>query len=345
MAPLNWGLGHATRCIPLINQLLQSGYDVLIGSDGAALKLLRAEFPSLESIELPSYNIQYSNSGSFFKAKLLQQLPHISNAISAEKKVVKELVQAERIHGIISDNRPGVRSKKVPSVYLTHQLHVLSGSTSWLSSNIHMHLARKFDQCWVPDYSGEGSLSGKLGHTPSGSISPKYIGPLSRMKAKETKINYDILCLLSGPEPQRSILENKLRHVFKDSPKKILLVQGNVEDEKIRTVENSIEIINFLTTPELEQAINESELIIARSGYTTIMDLAAMGKKALFIPTPGQYEQRYLAKRLKSKGIIPSCKQSNFDIHQLKRIAAYSGFKAPTEEVDRRDLFRLFEGK
>lgn len=345
VAPLHWGLGHATRCIPIIRSLLNSGYNVLLGSDGAALTLLEKEFPQLPSITLPSYNISYAKKGSFFKLKMLLKLPHISKTIKAEKKVVKQLVSNNKIHGIISDNRLGVHSKKVPSVFVTHQLQVLSGNTSLLTSKLHQNIISKFTECWVPDVAGPVNLSGTLGHLTNSSLNIQYIGPLSRMKKTVRPKKYDVLCLLSGPEPQRSLLEDKLCAVFKISEKKVALVQGCVSKHKTQENINGITVFNFLETASLEKLINESEVVISRSGYTTIMDLAILQKPAFFIPTPGQYEQKYLARRLKKQGVVPSCKQDTFKENKLAKISAYEGFKGFNATQDLSVFFGLFEGK
>ena len=348
VAPLHWGLGHATRCIPIIRALLDNGYNVMLASDGGALLLLQKEFPELPSISLPSYNITYPKKGVFFKLKLLLKAPYIKKIVASEKKVIEKLVAEKKIDGIISDNRWGVRSKKVPSVIITHQLNVLSGSTSFLSSKMHQTLIKKFDACWVPDLEGSINLSGKLGHFKDLLSSPflvTYIGLLSRMQKKKTSKVYDVLCLLSGPEPQRTALEEQLISVFKNSEKNVLLVQGLVEEEKKVTHIGTIKIINFLQSKELEQVINESDCVVSRSGYTTIMDLAAMEKKAFFIPTPGQFEQVYLAKRLKNAGFVPSCKQHKFEKKKLEKIPLYKGLKDFNSQPDFEKLFRFFEGE
>jgi len=345
VAPLHWGLGHATRCIPIINALLANGYNVLIGSDGGALHLLQKEFPELPWVELPGYNIQYPKKGELFKVKMFLKLPDIQKAKAAEKKLVKELVDKGRVHGIISDNRLGVYNKKVPSVFLTHQVNVLSGSTSFFSSKMHQKIIKKYNECWVPDLEGSFNLSGKLGHPKKVDFPIRYIGPLSRMKAEILPKKYDVLALLSGPEPQRTMLEVKLIDELSQSNKKVLMVRGVVEEEESTFEKGNITLINFLTSKDLERAINESELVISRSGYTTVMDLAAMEKKAFFIPTPGQYEQKYLAKQLKEKGITPSCKQENFSLEKLDKIPFYSGLKNFKFELSFEDLFTLFEGE
>lgn len=345
VAPLYWGLGHATRCIPIIKKLLFYKYNVIIASDGGALLLLQKEFPTLECIELPPYNITYPKNGANFKWKILCKLPHIQKTIRNEKNVIKRLVDEGRIHGIISDNRLGVRNKKIPSVFITHQLKVLSGTTTKLTSFMHQKVIKKFTECWVPDVNDILNLSGELGHLQKPKFPIKYIGPLSRMKAKDVESKYDILIILSGPEPQRTMLEEKLISSLFGSRKKIILVQGILEEKQTKTVKGNITIINFLLSSELEQIINESDVVISRSGYTTIMDLAAMGKKAFFIPTPGQYEQEYLAKKLKEQGIAPSCKQHKFSEKKLKKIIAYKGLGGLTKAQNFKELFRLFESE
>ncbi|PVW14177.1 glycosyltransferase [Marixanthomonas spongiae] len=352
VAPLHWGLGHATRCIPIIQALLGTDYKVMLASDGAALLLLRKEFPALPYVSLPSYNITYPENGAFLKLKLLLKLPFFRKTMHSEKKVVEQLISEGKIHGIISDNRWGVRSTKVPSVFLTHQLNVLSGGTSYLSSKIHQKLIKKFDACWVPDVAGPENLSGKLGHLKSGSFPVNYIGVLSRMKKRKVPKVYDVLCLLSGPEPQRTRLEQRLVSVFNNSDlpagkqeKKVLLVRGVVETEKKTTQIGTVELVNFLQSDELEKAINESICVVSRSGYTTIMDLTAMEKQAFFIPTPGQFEQEYLAKRLKKAGIVPSCNQKDFQEGQLNQIGDYKGLKSVNSPPDFKKLFRFFESE
>lgn len=345
VAPLNWGLGHATRCIPIINALLTRKFEVLIASDGPALLLLQKEFPLLESMELPSYNIIYPKNGSYFKWKMLLKLPRIQKTIAAEKRLVKQLATEGKIQGIISDNRFGLRNAVIPSVFITHQLNVLSGGTSYFSSKIHQQIIKKFSVCWVPDVDNLIlNLSGKLGHLKRNPFPIKYIGILSRMQKREVPKTIDILILLSGPEPQRTIFEEKIKQTLKKSKKNIFIVQGLVENDQIWQDFENIKMVNYMTGNELEDTINKSELIISRPGYTTLMDLTALEKKAFFIPTPGQYEQKYLAKRLKNLAIAPSCKQKNFSLEKLNEIEMYKGLKAlPESKIDFTKLFSLFQ--
>jgi len=342
IAPLNWGLGHATRCIPIIKALENNGFEPVIASDGVALDLLKKEFPHLIFFELPSYNVTYAVDGKNFKWKLLSQIPKIIKAIRSEKRVVAKIVSNYSIDGIISDNRLGVFSKKVPSVFITHQLNVLSGKTSWLSSKLHLNYIKKFTVCWIPDTNSFPNLSGKLGHLSKPLKSSINIGPLSRLSKKDLPKKYDLMVLLSGPEPQRTILEEKLIEELKEYPKKTLFIKGIIEKEQVISKKGNITFYNFMASEAMETSINESEIILCRSGYTTIMDLAKLKKKAFLIPTPGQFEQEYLAKKYKKEGLAPSCRQENFTMQKLDKIALYKGFNEFEEKANWKELFRLF---
>ena len=346
VAPLNWGLGHATRCIPIIKALLKNGYRPLLASDGVALSLLKKEFPELDSIELASYNIEYAKNGKFFKSKLIFDTPKMIRAIIRERKFVKQLVDDGVIHGIISDNRLGVYDKRVPSIFITHQLNVLTGNTTYLTSKLHHWFIANFNECWVPDFEEADNLSGRLGHLKNHKINTKYIGPLSRFEKNDAEKIYDLMVILSGPEPQRTMLEDKLFNEIKKYPGKVLFVRGKIEAEQEVFNFLNTTVYNFMTSGELENAINASDMVLSRSGYTTIMDLAKLEKKAFFIPTPGQYEQEYLAERLNFKGIVPSERQEHFSIKSLAKTGLFSGLKnfgRPQEDFGQ--LFHLFEGK
>lgn len=347
VAPLNWGMGHATRCIPIIKALENEGFQPIIASDGVALKLLEKEFPHLESITLPSYNITYSKTKRGLKWKILTQTPKIYKINFAEKKLINSIIDKHKIDGIISDNRFGIRSKRVPCVFMSHQLNVLSGSTTWFSSKMHQRIIKQFDQCWVPDFEGNPNLSGKLGHVTDkkNALKLKYIGPLTRLQQENIAIAYDIMVLLSGPEPQRTFLENILFKELENFKGNILFVKGVVEKEQTKIVKNQFTIYNFMQTNDLQKAINASKFIISRSGYTTIMDLAALGKKAFFIPTPGQFEQEYIAERLTKEGIILSCDQKDFNLKKLEEGMSYKGFETFKNTPNFKELLSFFERK
>ncbi|MBR9855967.1 MAG: UDP-N-acetylglucosamine--N-acetylmuramyl-(pentapeptide) pyrophosphoryl-undecaprenol N-acetylglucosamine transferase [Algicola sp.] len=346
VAPLNWGLGHATRCIPIIHELLKYGHQPFIASDGVALALLKKEFPHLPVFELPSYKISYAEKGKNFKIKMIWDSPKVLKAMAKEKKAVKRLVKDYGLDGIISDNRLGAYYKKVPCVFITHQLNVLSGNTTWMSSKAHQKIIKKFDACWVPDVEEKPNLTGKLGHLKKTKLNIAYLGPLSRFEKKELPIIYDLMVLLSGPEPQRTLLEEKLLMELNGFKGNIVFVKGKIEEEQsteeIQTSNGKIVLYNFMKSDELEDALNQSNKVLCRSGYTTVMDLAKLEKKAFFIPTPGQYEQEYLARRMQKQGIVPYNSQEDFVLDDLSKIDDFKGLAQFESIVDFSSLFEVF---
>lgn len=343
VAPLNWGLGHATRCIPIIKALTEAGFEPIIASDGQAFSLLKKEFPELTSLNLPSYGITYPKNGRYFIWKLVLMLPKIIHATYKEHDFIQKWIAKTPVSGIISDNRFGVRSPNVPSVYITHQIRVISGRSSRLSTAIHQHIIKKFTVCWIPDIESRPNLSGKLGRIKRNLFPIKYIGILSRFEKKELPTQYPLLVILSGPEPQRSLLEEKLTLELEHYHKPVLFIKGIIEDKQIIDTKNHITYYNFMNTHELENAINQSEIVICRSGYTSIMDLAVLQKKAFFIPTPGQFEQEYLARKMRKNGWAPFCAQDQFTLSKLSRISGYSGLYISYKKPDWKVLFGLFE--
>jgi predicted glycosyltransferase len=264
-------------------------------------------------------------------------------AMKKEQKLIDQLIEKQNIKGIISDNRFGAYSPKVSCVYMTHQVEVRSGIWTWITTALHRRIMRKYDICWIPDRPKVG-LSGRLGH-PKNPIRPhRHIGVLSRLKPKNIEKKYDILILLSGPEPQRTLLQRKILDVLSDSDMNIAMVRGTTKKCTMTRLPGNLTSFDLLLTRDLEAVIAASDLVIARSGYSTIMDLASMRKKAFFIPTPGQAEQKYLAEHMHSLGIAPYCKQHKFVPKELERIRNYTGFTESIPSLDL-NLFELFKGK
>jgi UDP:flavonoid glycosyltransferase YjiC (YdhE family) len=343
VAPLNWGLGHATRCVPIINALILEGFNPILASDGLSLELLKKEFPKLKAVELPSYQIEYPKKGKNFNWMMFKNSPKMLKAIIGEKKVVKKLIAELNLCGIISDNRLGARSKKVPSIFVTHQLNVISGNLSWITNQLHWNSISKFNECWVPDFKNKPNLTGKLGHLKKSDFPIRYLGALSRFKKTDAPIVYDLMVLLSGPEPQRSMLEEKLKIEVGKFKGKVIFIKGVVRGEQHSETIGNITFYNYMTSETLEIALNQSEIVLCRSGYTTIMDLAKLEKKAFFIPTPGQGEQEYLARKLKEAGLVPFAAQDDFKIKNLEEVNFYTGLSMPDNNNNWKKLFSLFE--
>lgn len=346
VAPLNWGLGHATRCIPIIRELEENGFNPIIASDGIALEFLKKELPHLTFLQLPSYNIKYSKKSANLKWKLIQNSPLTLFAVLYENLLLKKWIKEYHIEGVISDNRLGFYNKQIPSVYITHQINVLSGKTTWITSKLHQFFIAKFDECWIPDLNDFPNFSGALGHLKNGEskkLNIKYIGVLSRFKKQDLPKKYDLLVVLSGPEPQRTILEKKIIFELKKYNGNVVFIKGKMEEEQKQEQIGTVLYYNFMQSHQLEKAFNESAIVLCRSGYSTIMDLAKLEKKALFIPTPGQNEQEYLARRNKKYRIAPYCNQNTFKIGNLNEIRLYNGFSNTNHiTTDWNDLFQLF---
>ena len=277
---------------------------------------------------LPSYHIKYTKKGSWLKWKLLLDMFSILKAVRNEHKLLKTLAEKYQLSGVISDNRFGMYHKDIPSVYITHQLQVFSGITTFITTYIHAKFINKYSECWVPDIALLNSLSGRLAEGKQPKIPVKYLGVLSRFKkAKKSMVN-TVLILLSGPEPQRTIFEQRLLTEFENYSEKVLFIRGMLRPTAIHTNNPNIQLVNFLSGKALQDAINSSEKVVCRSGYSTIMDLAVLGKKCFFVPTPGQGEQEYLAKYLQKQHIAPYCKQTDFKTSHLDAVDAYKGFGA-----------------
>ena len=340
IAPLNWGLGHATRCVPIIKELQKSNFTPVIASDGTALQFLIKEFPSLEFFELPSYKISY---GRNLKWSLIRKIPTIVRAVHKERLLIREYIhQNPNVVGIISDNRFGCYYTKIPSVYITHQLNVLSGFLTPVTSFFHRRVIRKYNECWIPDE--ENSVySGKLSRS-SKNLNQKYIGVLSRFKKQELPQDIDVLILLSGPEPNRTQLEIKLTSIFKTSSKKVYLIQGVVEKTQKTTKENQLTIVNFMLTKQLEHTLNLSKMVICRAGYSSVLDLVSLRKKALLIPTKFQNEQEYLAKHLHKKKYFSFVKERKVNKKTLNVFPEFTPANYQ-KKVFNSKLFHLFHGK
>lgn len=263
-------------------------------------------------------------------------------AIREEKRIVKKWIQKYEIDGIISDNRLGVFSNKIPSVFITHQLNVMTGNTTWITSKLHQHIIKKYNACWIPDVNAKLNLTGKLGHLENNSLNLRYLGPLSRMHKMALPIQYDLMIILSGPEPQRGLLEAHLTEEIKRFQGKVVFVKGIIEAEQKKEQVGNVTYYNFMKTRQLEQTFNESKKILCRSGYTTIMDLVKLHKKAFFIPTPGQYEQIYLAEKLQNEGLVPYATQEAFRIENLSQIEQFKGLPEIETTVNWEELFKIF---
>lgn len=344
VAPLDWGLGHATRCIPIIQELQRQECDVILAGSGGSLNLLKAEFPSLVSVELTGYNPVYPTSGSMVWS-MARQLLKFKNVIRKEHLELEQLVRNQHIDIVISDNRYGCWTTQVPSIFITHQSNILMPKRfGWLAPIVRlavMKLMARFSLCWIPDRQGHQSLAGDLISFGTDKLPcpVEFIGNLTRFarSAFSGKKKYDVVAVCSGPEPQRSVLDDLVTRQLRNSGLRYCIVRGipphtiNITPTRTETVQE----VNFLSGKDLQEVLEQAHLVIARSGYSTIMDLAALRSKAIFIPTPGQTEQEYLARRLKERGIAYFMLQHEFDLRRaLQEAEHYSGFVLDNDDIN-----------
>ncbi len=325
VAVLDWGLGHATRCVPLVEALIRSGAEPILASNGRAGLLLRQAFPQLTMEDLPPYGVRYGTANMYWN--MMRQGPRLVSTVRKEYRHTQKLVDHYALDAIISDNRYGCFSSKVPSVFITHQVNLYFPRRviSRLMNRFHHHLIRNFDECWIPDIAASSGLAGSLSH-PAPFPGVVYLGLLSRLRRVETTVKNELLVLLSGPEPQRTNLQDILRSQLQHREEKVIFVLGKPENSH-RHLAGNIMIIDHLGADELSEVMSSCRQVVCRSGYSTLMDLATLRKKAILIPTPGQTEQEYLARRLTTAGICYHEQQSAFDIGRaLERSKAFSGF-------------------
>lgn len=293
---LHWGLGHASRSISIIKQLIAQQNEVHLASDSASLLLLTEEFKTLLSIKLPAYNITYRSSSMV--RNMIIQMPSIYGAYRAENHMVHALQSEHQFDYIISDNRYGCYHQNAYSIFIGHQLNILNqkGKIQKQATAINSFFISKFNACWIPDEEGH-RFSGLLSQNET-IVEKSCIGIQSRFNKIEAEQKYDAIAVLSGPEPSRTTFEQSILDLFDKSTGNFLLVRG-IKSELNQNYSN-IEVIPFLGGTDLNQKIAESKIYLGRAGYSTIMDLIRLKKKAILIPTAGQTEQEYLASHLKN---------------------------------------------
>jgi UDP:flavonoid glycosyltransferase YjiC (YdhE family) len=339
IAPLDWGLGHTTRCVPVIRQLQELGHEVLFAGDERQQAFIRQRFTRIDSIFFEGYRVRYSRRALMFT--LLWQLPRLLNTIRREHAWLRDIVARERIDGIISDNRYGLWHPQKPCVIMTHQLGVYTGlgSRADLSvREIHYRYLNRFREVWVPDMPGTENLAGELSHPDRLPAHVRYIGSLSQFsgRAKPASEGKHLLILLSGPEPQRSILADILWAQAMRLDRPIVFVEGK-EGAKRQVIPPHIRHISLGDEATLAPLFAEASLVVCRSGYSTVMDLAMFGKPAVLIPTPGQTEQEYLARTLAAAGVFYSMEQSDASLQhaiELSESGHKTGIYSPHTEED-----------
>lgn len=317
---LNWGLGHATRSIPVIRGLLSHGHRVSLAGEGDSLLLLKQAFPQLKTYILKGIDVRYPLHRPLAMSMLLQS-GKILSAIRHEQIMTEKLVAELKPDLIISDNRYGAFSQTVPSVLICHQLQLsLPKGYRFLSRPVqafYQKFLRPFQHIWVPDSEGKQNITGELSHFDGVDRLPvRYIGPLSRLPEfdiADIPDRYDIFVIISGPEPQRSELEKILHRQLSGRPEAVLVVRGQPGKNEDFT-DGNIRYVSHLSPEAMKHHFLTSGKIISRSGHSTLMDLCAVRRSAICIPTPGQTEQEYLAQLHAGNGKLIHLHQNNPDI-------------------------------
>jgi UDP-N-acetylglucosamine transferase subunit ALG13 len=332
IAPLDWGLGHATRCIPVITGFIELGYSVTIATEGAHEIILREAFPTLTFLRLKGYHIRYSKNVKGFALIMIAQIPRILYNILREFWWLHRTNRHQQFDLIVSDNRLGFFHFKTPSVFITHQLNLQTPFTwstrllQWMQYN---WFKLFYDMVWVPDIEGDQNLSGILGNPRfKPSLPVWYMNCLSRLHAYASiqktgaAPNNLFLGILSGPEPQRSILQDILWKAGNQLQQPFKLIAGTASQPNNHAVSEFGSIVPYLGGPDLVKAIENTRYIISRGGYTSLMELIPLNKPLILVPTPGQTEQEYLAKRWQEKGWAIAFDQSAFHLETALEAAA-----------------------
>lgn len=337
ISPLDWGIGHASRCVPIIKILQDKKANVLLAGDGRAASFLTKEFPGLDHVHLEGYGIRYPKNGSM-ALSMLRQAPSVLGAVGREHRELHDLIDRYNIDAVISDNRFGLWSKKAYCVYITHQL-MIKASGAWkmaepLLSRMHGRYIGHYDECWIPDLPQAPGLAGDLSHAINRERS-HFIGPLSRFSPRvghTRRITYDVMAMISGPEPQRSIFEDMLMSQLKACKLRSLVVLGKPDSREDATGPHTgITVYPHLDSGQMREMMYASGLIVCRPGYTSIMDLSALGLQAAFVPTPGQTEQEYLAELHTRNKHFYSMEQKHFNIEKmLQESKGYAGINIST---------------
>ena len=331
ICPLNWGLGHAARCIPIAQEFQRQGYKVDFASDGGPLDLLRLEFPASQFYELPGYGITYPTNNILINVG--RKIMTFLTAIRAEHQTINNIVRSNEYDILVSDNRFGCYSKTTLNIFITHQVNILTpvGVLDPPVNTFNHYYIRKFNKCWIPDFQESPGLSGNLGHDHPLSHS-RYIGPVSRFYQKNRPIKYRLTAVLSGPEPQRTNLESKLLKQLPDLPYPTALVSGVLTGNRVHEKVGNLEYIPYLTSEKLNRLLMESDSILCRGGYTSVMDLVKLRKKAICVPTPGQTEQEYLTTMYERQGYFLRVNQDELNVETaMENMHKYTGI---TMEMD-----------
>ncbi|SHM85374.1 conserved hypothetical protein [Fibrobacter sp. UWR3] len=353
VAPLDWGLGHATRCVPVIREFLAQGAEVELAVVKANAGFFREVFPELRQRVAPGYNVVYPKYGFNMALWLLKNSAHLNAVMRYEHRYAEEMVERHGYDVLFSDNRFAFYSGKALSIYMTHQRRIAfpPALVALEGIGIRWHRARmrNFDEVWVPDVETAPGYAGALSHLPAhgqqvtgggrdsrgerdsfgvgGAPAVRFVGPLSRFDTPCSGASrvagslnagmYRVVAVISGVEPARTQFENRLRDILRDVPGEHLMILGKPQAPRRHWTEGNIEFVTHLPTGEFACAVRNADWVISRGGYSTVMDMAYLGAKCIFVPTPGQYEQVVLARDLATAGYAVNIPANRLSVESL----------------------------
>lgn len=344
VAPLDWGLGHATRCVPIVKEFLRQGAEVELAVVKANAGFFREVFPELRQRVAPGYNVVYPKYGFNMALWLLKNSAHLNAVMRYEKRYAEEMVERHGYDVLFSDNRFAFFSKKAYSVYMTHQRRIAFppavAALEGVGVRWHRARMRNFDEVWVPDVEAAPGYAGALSHLPAlrgaeNTPKVKFVGPLSRFDEVAGSLKtsgldagelpagnkcagkYRVVAVISGVEPARTQFENRLRDILRDVPGNHLMILGKPQAPRRHWTEGNIEFVTHLSTGDFANAVRNADWVISRGGYSTVMDMAYLGAKCVFVPTPGQYEQVVLARDLATAGYAVSIPANRLSVESL----------------------------
>jgi UDP-N-acetylglucosamine transferase subunit ALG13 len=303
ISPLDWGLGHTTRCVPIIRELIKQGNEVILGATAISEKIFAEEFPGLQRVIVPSYGIEYSAVLPAW-AGILLDYRRLKRIVSEENELVEKITKDLKIDIVISDNRFGFRASHTKNIIITHQLWIKSPVMEKTANSLNHAYLKNFNEVWVPDTADEkNNLSGDLCHNRKFDFPVRYIGLLSRYHYMEPSGEKPFLFsfIISGPEPRRTSFEEEAIEYVNQYKGKFALVRGTTKQIAHKVKSISCEVFDLPTKAEMERIISNSRMVVSRSGYSTMMDLVIMKKPAFIMPTHGQTEQVYLGHHLDGK--------------------------------------------
>jgi len=348
VSPLNWGLGHASRDIPIIRELLRNGNEVTIGTSGNALAFLKKECPECNFIIFEDYPIP-ENNGLIFLPAYTAHIPRLIKGYISERKRAEKIFSENKFDLIISDSRMGVYSAKIPSIQINHQLHQSLPLIAWpvelIGVCVQADAFKKFDKIIVPDNPPtKNALAGKLSQSfvPVGDDRIYYCGILASVRKEHVQKDIDYLIVISGMEPQRTVFERILIPQIPRIPGKKVVLLGKPSTDRIGMLDDGTLTYSYVSGEEKSSLMSRAKFIISRSGYTTMMDIAEAGLgSGLLIPTPGQWEQEYLSRYYHNAGWFLSRSQFGLDLlRDVPKARGFSGFPTmPATEENVRKLY------